>query len=354
MNSTSGIDVQSAFRKCFELRVSSFGKRRTITKFPKLLGKVLVKGVSKVQRHFSGDAEALERSGRIIASLSLTRAPEDIPPLIVSEIITPLFQDDNHWLQEQTAKAVAVVAAQVPAETCLALLNYPRALEGLVRLLFRKERANVQEGAAFALINLVGASEECQRKLAEYPNALSAVVCLLSQDRNAQVLMHGASLLFLLGLLPEYQVPIVEFPGALEGLVRLLLVEMPLLQGRAALAISALAASPDTKETIAEFPLAFMGILQLLEKDDLPEVQECAVGAVANLITALTAPRILEIPNVLERLVLLAPTCEAALVAIINLDYFGRKQSAKEMAEQALARCRRLPEFRLLNYPTSV
>ncbi|KAL2608124.1 hypothetical protein R1flu_026697 [Riccia fluitans] len=296
----------------------------------------------------------MERSGRIMATLSSTRAPEEVSPSFVTEIVSPLFQDDNPWLQEQVAKALAAVAAQVPAETCIALLEYPRVLEGLVRLLFRMERANVQEGAALALINLAGASEECQRKLAEFPNSLAGVVLLLSQERNAQVLMHGASLLFLLGLLPEYQVAIVEFPGALEGLVRLLLVDMPLLQGRAALALSTLSASSDTKETIAEFPKALAGILDLLNLEELPEVQECAVGAVANLITELTAPRILEFPNVLARLVLLAPTCEAALVAIINLDFYRKKQSAKEMAEQALARCRRLPEFRLLNYPTSV
>ncbi|KAG6547856.1 hypothetical protein Mapa_010676 [Marchantia paleacea] len=338
--------------------VQSYGRRRVIRKVPKVLGKVLVKGVSKLARHFSGDQEALEKGAMVMAAVAEAQKDgailESFPPILAT-VVEPLFEDENQRMQEQCAKAIAIVAAQVAPELCEMMLEFPRTLEGLVGLFFRTERYHVQEGAAFALMNIAGGGgSECQRMIALYPRALEGIVGLLSQERSALVLLYGASMIYLLGIHPDNQKMIMEFPGALEGVVRVLLkTEVPVAQARAALALSALALGSDMKNTIADFPEALRGILHLLTLDEFPDVQECAVTALASIITAESTPRILEFPNLPTRLQLLAKSYEVAIVAIVDLDYYNKKESAKQNAEHSLVQSRRVPELRLLNFPTS-
>ncbi|KAL2633445.1 hypothetical protein R1flu_004924 [Riccia fluitans] len=232
-------------------------------------------------------------------------------PRAVEGIVRLLLKDDEPSLQRLATLTLGNLALrQVNAVASIAM-------EGLAGLLFDKEGRSLelsiqlQEEAASVLANICYAPEGGRNVMNPWTNALEGLIRLLFKHERKGAQEEATRALVNLALVQENAKKLLEFPtvSVIEGLAGLLPdFERPAVLDTATRALAALSYSPQNAKKIAEsehFTNVLQGLVGILmrrlRKDGT--LQELAVITLANLsVTSEIQIQIADFPYALDEL----------------------------------------------------
>ncbi|BBN05108.1 hypothetical protein MPTK1_3g10370 [Marchantia polymorpha subsp. ruderalis] len=232
-------------------------------------------------------------------------------PKAVEGVVRLLLRDDEPNLQRLATLTLGNLALrQVNAVASVAM-------EGLARLLFEKEGRSLelsiqlQEEAASVLANICYAPEGGRKVMNPWTDALAGLIKLLFMNDRKGAQEEATRALVNLALVQENAQKLLEFPtvSVIGGLVGLLTdFERPAVLDNATRALASLSYAPQNARKIAEsehFGRALQGLVGMLMRRRRKDatLQELAVMTLANLsITPDIQIQIADFPNVLPEL----------------------------------------------------
>ncbi|KAG6553381.1 hypothetical protein Mapa_005116 [Marchantia paleacea] len=232
-------------------------------------------------------------------------------PKAVEGVVRLLLRDDEPNLQRLATLTLGNLALrQVSAVASVAM-------EGLARLLFEKEGRSLelsiqlQEEAASVLANICYAPEGGRKVMNPWTDALAGLIKLLFMNDRKGAQEEATRALVNLALVQENAQKLLEFPtvSVIGGLVGLLTdYERPAVLDNATRALASLSYAPQNARKIAEsehFGRALQGLVGMLMRRRRKDatLQELAVMTLANLsITSEIQIQIADFPNVLPEM----------------------------------------------------
>ncbi|KAG6554883.1 hypothetical protein Mapa_003466 [Marchantia paleacea] len=218
-----------------------------------------------------------------------------------AELVAILFDDEeNAVVVEDAIRALFRQASESPNKWQIP--EFPDALAGLVRLLFKDELPELQKNAAWAVANLASSHAQKNKvKLANFPQVLQGLVKLLHKDEAPGIQEEAVRALRNLACEQSNNQLISQYPQALSNLLRLLSNGdgSPEVQMQATMAVmnllgnSVASRSEDQGKIINNnninthimaYPDALTGIVKLLFEDSSLELQEQASYALVDLV----------------------------------------------------------------------
>ncbi|KAL2628658.1 hypothetical protein R1flu_013344 [Riccia fluitans] len=313
-------------------------------------------------------------------------------PKLLDELVLCLWNEYDNLLVEHAASTVGKLT--MPQEK-QALMSCSEVLPALVEILFKDMNPDAQEEAVWALANL-SHDEEANRKIAELPGAVDGLVRLLSKDDSPSRQEQAARALANLTCLPENDRYILlsdtTSTDLLKCIVRLLSyrkknhnsggIHMWAMKGLQNLAatfhqefwtprsstcaellskllgenncrsgpeaneileastrgLGNLAIPKENKMPICECEKALVGLLELLQKHDMPNVQREAAWALKNLFRCEENEEVATVaevkgPQAIPYLMVLltddvkSPVLQEVTTALAYLSRFSRNRS---------------------------
>ncbi|KAG6555474.1 hypothetical protein Mapa_002709 [Marchantia paleacea] len=230
-------------------------------------------------------------------------------PKLLTELLKLISSTHEPDVQVRAVTALGNLAYEDP-EISRKILESPGAIEGLVSLLSKKEAPDVQEEAARTVANLSSESvDNSNLIISKSPWCIRELVKLLSTDYSAGVRCRAVEALAELSTENEdIAKDILECPGAVWQLTKLLSIDETAdnqYQAARVLANLVCESAENVKKIVLDSPECVTDLVGLMAKDHNSDVLYQAAGALGQLalVSLEIASKILEYPTFIKDLV---------------------------------------------------